>query len=90
MSEGGGFIPYYTCPNEGDVTLPGITFHDFIPPSLLPSLPPSLPPFLALLDLSDISKRGILELDNSGKVKNFFEKPQPHQTTSRKAVSHLL
>ncbi|CAD5121207.1 DgyrCDS9739 [Dimorphilus gyrociliatus] len=35
---------------------------------------------------NDVSKRGILEVDDSGHVLQFLEKPKPSVTTSRKAV----
>eukprot|EP01102_Stenamoeba_stenopodia_P004113 TRINITY_DN1429_c0_g1_i1.p1 TRINITY_DN1429_c0_g1~~TRINITY_DN1429_c0_g1_i1.p1 ORF type:complete len:272 (+),score=57.55 TRINITY_DN1429_c0_g1_i1:127-942(+) len=45
--------------------------------------------FYLLSDHEEVSKRGIIEVDNNGKVINFLEKPKPEQTTSDRAVPPL-
>ena len=71
----GAFIPYYTCPDEG-------TTHTHTPYVINAHTITHTP--------TDTSRRGILELDDTGKVVSFLEKPLPTETTSRKAVSVLL
>jgi UTP-glucose-1-phosphate uridylyltransferase len=41
--------------------------------------------YYELTDPAEVSKRGIIELDPHGVVKNFIEKPSPSETASRLA-----